>query len=188
TQAAAAGSTPFSTPSWPTLPPGSYSRTGATGAAHRQPVPTGAAPKSASSSWPVPRPDAAGVLVALVLAGLHARAAPLAAQQCREPHYRWTQKVDTSLAALALDPASVAAILASWAPPSIASRDRCARRADRELRVYLLTGWVRRVEKVKDDGDWHIELTQRADSPADSCVVVEIPAPKYSARYALARA
>jgi len=38
------------------------------------------------------------------------------------------------------------------------------------------------VEKVKDDGDWHIELTQRADSPADSCVVVEIPAPKYSAR------
>ena len=136
----------------------------------------------------MPRPDAAGVLVALVLAGLHARAAPLAAQQCREPHYRWTQKVDTSLAALALDPASVAAILASWAPPSIASRDRCARRADRELRVYLLTGWVRRVEKVKDDGDWHIELTQRADSPADSCVVVEIPAPKYSARYALARA
>ena len=128
------------------------------------------------------------MLVALVLAGLHARAAPLAAQQCREPHYRWTQKTDTALATLSADPTSVTAILATWAPPNLASRDRCARRTDRELRVYRLTGWVRRVEKVKDDGDWHIELTQRADSPADSCVVVEIPAPKYSARYALARA
>src|SRR2546425_3004312 len=170
---AAAGSTPFSTPSWPTLPPGSYSRTGATGAARQRPVPTGAAPKSASSSWPVRRPDAPGALVALVLAGLHARATPLAAQQCREPHYRWTQKTDTALATLSADPTSVTAILATWAPPNLASRDRCARRTDRELRVYRLTGWVRRVEKVKDDGDWHIELTQRADSPADSCVVVE---------------
>src|SRR5207247_6680736 len=40
----------------------------------------------------------------------------------------------------------------------------------------------------KDDGDWHIELTEGAASPVDSCVVVEIPAPKYGSRYALARA
>ena len=134
------------------------------------------------------RPDAPGVLVALVVAGLHARAAPLAAQQCREPHYRWTQKTDTSLAALSPHPTSVTAILAGWAAPNIASRDRCAPRADRELRVFALTGWLRRVEKVKDDGDWHIELTEGAASPVDSCVVVEIPAPKYGSRYALARA
>src|SRR2546422_9197138 len=38
-----------------------------------------------------------------------------------------------------------------------------------------------------DDGDWHIELTEGAASPVDSCVVVEIPASRYSPRYALAR-
>lgn len=133
------------------------------------------------------RPDAAGALAALALAAVLSPARPLWGQGCREPHYRWTQKIDTSLAALPPDPASVAAILASWAPPNIAPRDRCARRSDRELRVYLLTGWVRRVAKVKEDGDWHIELTERADSPADSCIVAEIPAPRYSARYAVAR-
>jgi len=58
----------------------------------------------------------------------------------------------------------------------------------RELGVYSVTGWVRRADKFKDDGDWHVELTERADSPSDSCIVVEIPAPKYSARYASARA
>ena len=45
-----------------------------------------------------------------------------------------------------------------------------------------------RVDRFKDDGDWHIELTERADSPSDSCIVVEIPAPRYGARYARARA
>src|SRR3989441_12058923 len=184
---AAAGSTPFSTPSWPTLPPGSYSRTGATGAARRRPVPTGAVPRSASSGWLVRRPEAGAVLATLALASLPP-AVPGAAPQGRQPHYRWTQKTDTSLAALSPHPTSVTAILAGWAAPNIASRDRCAPRADRELRVFALTGWLRRVEKVKDDGDWHIELTEGAASPVDSCVVVEIPAPKYGSRYALARA
>src|SRR3989442_1594767 len=174
-------------PSWPTRPPGSYSRTGATGAARRRPVPTGAVPRSASSGWLVRRPEAGAVLATLALASLPP-AVPGAAPQCRQPHYRWTQKTDTSLAALSPHPTSVTAILAGWAAPNIASRDRCAPRADRELPVFALTGWVRRVEKVKDDGDWHIELTEGAASPVDSCVVVEIPAPKYGSRYALARA
>jgi len=132
----------------------------------------------------VPRPDPA---VALGLAGL-VLAAPLGAQACREPHYRWTEKTDTTLAGVTPQPMSVSALLASWAPPDLGPRDRCAPRADRELEVYAVTAWVRRVDKVKDDGDWHVELTERADSPADSCVVVEIPAPRYGPRYAWARA
>ncbi len=136
----------------------------------------------------MPRPDAARALTVIALVGLFSPTPPLRRQGCREPHYRWTQKTDTSLAALSPHPTSVTAILAGWAAPNIASRDRCAPRADRELQVFALTGWVRRVEKVKDDGDWHIELTEGAASPVDSCVVVEIPAPKYGSRYALARA
>ncbi len=123
-------------------------------------------------------PEPAAALVALGLAGLMA-GAPLGAQACREPHYRWTQKTDTALADLAPQATSVSAL---------GPRDRCALRSGRELGVYSVTGWVRRADKFKDDGDWHVELTERADSPSDSCVVVEIPAPKYSARYASARA
>src|SRR5256884_5667272 len=79
-------------------------------------------------------------------------------------------------------------MLATWAPPHLGPRDRCAPRSDHELEPYSVTGWVRRVDRFKDDGDWHIELTERADSPSDSCIVVEIPAPRYGARYARARA
>jgi len=135
----------------------------------------------------VPRPDPGAALVGLGLAGLVA-AAPLGAQACREPHYRWSEKTDTALATVAPQPTSVSAILASWAPPDLGARDRCAPRASRELEVYSMTAWVRRVDKVKDDGDWHVELTDLADSPVDACVVVEIPAPRYSPRYAAARA
>jgi len=133
------------------------------------------------------RPEAALVQAALGLAGL-LTSPSLAAQACREPHYRWTQKTDTALTDRPPEPTSVAKILAAWAPPDLASRDHCARRTARELRVYQLTAWIRRVEKTKDDGDWHIEVTERADSPADSCIVVEIPEPRYSPRYAQARA
>jgi len=135
----------------------------------------------------VSRPEPAAALVALGLAGLLA-GAPLGAQACREPHYRWTQKTDTALADLAPQATSVLAILATWAPPDLGPRDRCAPRSERELGAYSLTAWVRRVDKFKDDGDWHLELTERADSPSDSCIVVEIPAPKYSPRYTRARA
>ncbi len=129
-------------------------------------------------------------LVALGLAGVAGlvAAAPLGAQACREPHYRWTQKTDTALADVAPQTTSVALVLGTWAPPHLGPRDRCAPRSDRELETYSVTAWVRRVDRFKDDGDWHIELTERADSPSDSCIVVEIPAPRYSSRYARARA
>ena len=127
------------------------------------------------------------MLSALGLAGL-LTGPPLRAQACREPHYRWTQKTDTALGSVAPQPTSVSEILASWAPPALGPRDPCALRSDRELGAYSVTAWSRRVDKFKDDGDWHIELTERADSPSDSCIVVEIPAPQYSPRYAQARA
>ena len=134
----------------------------------------------------MPRPEPAAALVALGLAGLVA-GAPLGAQVCREPHYRWTQKTDTALADLAPQPVSVSAIVGSWAAPVLGPHDRCAPRSARELGAYTVTGWVRLIDKVKDDDDWHFELTERADSPSDSCIVVEIPAPQYSPRYAEAR-
>src|SRR5882762_5416261 len=142
-------------------------------AARRRPGRIPEAPRSGFSVWPVPSPEPAAALVALGLAGLMA-GAPLGAQACREPHYRWTQKTDTALAALAPQATSVSAILATWAPPHLGPRERCALRSGRELGVYSVTRWVRRADKLKDDGAWHVELTERADSPSDSCIVVEI--------------
>src|SRR2546422_8809026 len=147
----------------------------------------GEARRNVCSVWSVPLRDLAPALVALGLAGL-AAAAPLGAQACREPHYRWTQKTDTALADVAPQPTSVAVILATWAPPPLGPRDRCAPRSDHELETYSVTAWVRRGGRVKDDGGWHSELPQPDASPSDSRIVVGIPAPRYSARYAGARA
>src|SRR5256885_4776126 len=181
------GSMPFSEGSWRTLPPGTSTPMAVITAGRRFRAAMREAHRSACSVWPVPRPDLAARVVALGLAGLVV-AAPLAAQACREPHYRWTEKTDTGLASVAPQTTSVSAILTSWAPPDLGPRDPCAPRADRELGAYSVTAWVRRVDRVKDDGDWHVELTERADSPSDSCVVVEIPARQYSQRYVAAPA
>ena len=146
-----------------------------------------AAPRT--GCWPSPvrrRRRVVAVTAFGAVALLTAR--PARPQTCREPHYRWTQKVDTSLVAVPAESASLGSILATWMPPDLGQRDRCAPRVGQEQRTYTLLGWVRRVDKFKDDGDWHIELTERADSPPDSCIVVEIPARRYSPRYALARA
>ncbi len=126
----------------------------------------------------------------LLAALLALPAARLGAQgaACREPRYRWSVKTDTSLAALTPLPVAIPVILSAWEPPPLTSRDRCAKRGGRELALYRVQGWVRRVEKIKDDGDWHIELTDRLDSPRDSCIVAEIPPAQLSARYAQARA
>src|SRR6266581_4379191 len=104
----------------------------------------GEARRNVCSVWSVPLRDLAPALVALGLAGL-AAAAPLGggAQACREPHYRWTQKTDTALADVAPQPTSVAVILATWAPPRLGPRDRCAPRSDHELETYSVTAWVR---------------------------------------------
>ncbi len=107
---------------------------------------------------------------------------------CPWPHYRWGAKIDTSLAALAPEPASISDMLQTWEPAPLTPMDPCAERSGQERQVYSLVGWVRRIEKHKRDGDWHIELTDRRDSPADSCIVAEIPLAGLSVRYARARA
>ena len=61
-------------------------------------------------------------------------------------------------------------------------------RPSRELAAYTVRGWVRRLETSKDDGDWHIELTDRRDAPRDSCIVAEIPPPEFGDVYRQARA
>ena len=103
----------------------------------------------------------------------------LAAQTptCAEPHYRWTEKTDASLAGITPKRAYISTILKTWGllPLTGKAQYRCATRSGRELQVYSVTGWVRYLEKREDDGDWHIELTRASDSPRDSCTVAEIP-------------
>jgi hypothetical protein len=128
-----------------------------------------------------------GLSVAL-LALLGAGVGSAQRRRCTEPHYRWSAKVDTTLAAATPVATTVTAVLTTWEPLDLSARDRCAARRERELTLYGVTGWVRRVDKYKDDGDWHIELTERQDSPPDSCILGEIPSPRYGPVYARARA
>ncbi len=109
-------------------------------------------------------------------------------QACAEPHYRWSEKVDTTLQARPATPADIAAILTDWAPLSLTSKDRCAPRVGREDSVFTVVGWVRRLKLYEADGDWHIELTEARDTPVGSCIIVEIPAERYGVVYGLARA
>lgn len=122
-----------------------------------------------------------------VLVGLSVR--PVAAQ-CTEPHYRWTEKTDESLASLTPVRTTIRAMITTWAllPFTGQAIYKCADRAGRELRAYSLYGWVRRVKTAEDDGDWHVELTSRSDSPIDSCIVAEIPPSELGGNYSQARA
>src|SRR5260370_33384724 len=126
-----------------------------------------AAHRSACSAWPVPLPDPAAALVAVGLVCL-AAGAPLDAQACREPHYRWTQKTDSALAAVAPVVTSVSAILSDWAPPNLGARDRCAHRSERELLTYSVTAWVRRGGQDIDTADRLIHRTDDGDNLARS--------------------
>ena len=110
------------------------------------------------------------------------------AQTCKEPHYRWSEKIDTTLAKLPPASTDIARILAGWEPLSRASADLCAPRSGREDSVFALTGWMRRIQLHESDGDWHIELTEAATSPVTACIIVEIPAEGYGAVYHAARA
>ena len=110
------------------------------------------------------------------------------AQACAEPHYRWSEKVDTTLQTRPAAPVDIAAILSAWAPLSLTSRDMCAPRTGREDSVFVLVGWVRRVRLQESDGDWHVELTSARATPVDSCIIVEIPAERYGVIYSRARA
>ena len=108
-------------------------------------------------------------------------------QQCDQPHYRWDVKIDTALAGRAAVHTTITDILTRWTPPALGPDDACAPRAGRELNRYVVRGWIRRIEKTKDDGDWHIELTVAATSPPESCIVVEIPLPRFGVVYRRAR-
>lgn len=109
-------------------------------------------------------------------------------QRCDEPHYRWSAKTDTSLAGRPATVATVTEILTRWATPTLGKRDGCTPRAGREREVFEVSGWIRRIEKVKDDGDWHIEVTATATSATDSCIVAEIPLGTLGAVFGRARA
>src|SRR3989441_10584545 len=108
-------------------------------------------------------------------------------QRCAEPHYRWSEKVDTALESRPATPALISQILTGWAPRSLTSKDPCAPRAGREDSVVVVTGWVRRLRLHESDGDWHIELTEATTTPVTSCIIAEIPAETYGVIYGRAR-
>jgi hypothetical protein len=97
------------------------------------------------------------------------------AQTCTEPFYRWSEKIEPSLANSLAHKVSLSTILPSWGRLELFQGDKCKPRQKRELKVYSVIGWVRHVDRTEDDKDWHIELTSRRDAPPDSCIIVEIP-------------
>ncbi len=119
--------------------------------------------------------------------GLLAAGARARSQACNPPHYRWSVKTDTTLAGHPATAATITGILTRWTTPPLGPRDQCATRAGRELDVYVVRGWIRRIERSKDDGDWHMELTASPTSPPESCIVAEIPLGTLGAVYGRAR-
>src|SRR5438552_18521043 len=78
-------------------------------------------------------------------------------QRCAEPHYRWSEKVDTALATRPATPALTFEILTAWAPPGLTSNDACAPRGRREDSLVGVNGCVRSNRLHESDGDRHIE-------------------------------
>src|SRR2546425_5634798 len=111
------------------------------------------------------------------------------AQTCTDAHYRWTVKTAEALASKTPAHTTISTMLSKWVLPAFTGQAqyRCAVRAGHELNVYSLLGWVRRVKTGETDGDWHIELTSRNDSPTDSCIVAEIPPVELGGNYGQAR-
>jgi len=109
-------------------------------------------------------------------------------QTCNEPFYRWSEKIDQSLASLTPRHTSIATMLGQWAPLALMRHDECAARAGRELRTYSAIAWVRRVKKHEPDGDWHIEITSQANSSPTACIVAEIPPTNPTGNFGQARA
>src|SRR2546425_3777713 len=126
----------------------------------------------------VVRESAESIKRFLAVAALLGATTPLAGQtpSCSEPHYRWSEKTDASLASVTPKRAFISTILKTWTPLALTGQAlyTCAPRSSRELETYSVTGWVRYLEKHESDGDWHLELTRGSDSPRDSCLVVEI--------------
>lgn len=108
-------------------------------------------------------------------------------QTCTEPHYRWSEKVDTAFAHLTPITVDVSDIL-SWPARTITKKDKCAKRVGREKKVYTVTAYVQRIKLHESDKDWHVEVTEEEETPVPaSCIIVEIPAPVAGAIYQQAR-
>ena len=120
-------------------------------------------------------------------AGLLASLGAAPRQRCDEPRYRWSMKTDTSLASRPATATTIANILTRWTPLPLGPADRCAARTGHELNLYVVPGWIRRSERKKADGDWHLELTAAATSPPESCIVAEIPLGALGVAYRRAR-
>jgi len=112
------------------------------------------------------------------------------AQACDAPHYRWQAKVATDLVNREPRPATITSILTRWTIPPVGPGRSywCAPRTASEREVYVVEGWLRFVDTTKDDGDWHMELTDAPDDPIARCIVAEIPAPRWASVFAGPRA
>ena len=125
----------------------------------------------------------------LALAVMSLCSTRVAAQSCDAPHYRWAEKTSTALLRETPRPVTVGSML-RWRAPNIGPGPAfwCASRVADEQQVLSVVGWVRRVDKTKDDGDWHIELTDGRRDPVDACIVVEIPMAELHPNFRQARA
>jgi hypothetical protein len=117
------------------------------------------------------------------------RSTSAVAQDCNAPHYRWPEKTSVALLGSASQPVTISAML-RWRAPEIGPGRAfwCAPRTGVERRVLSVVGWVRRVDKTKEDGDWHIELTERPRDRVSDCIVVEIPMANLHPAFRAARA
>jgi hypothetical protein len=109
------------------------------------------------------------------------------AQTCPEPHYRWSEKVDSAFTHLTPTDVDVSTIL-TWPARTITAKDKCAHRIGRERKVFSVTAYVRRIKLHETDGDWHVEITEEESTPVPaSCIIVEIPAAAHGDVYRQAR-
>jgi hypothetical protein len=108
-------------------------------------------------------------------------APPAFAQACDTAHFRWQAKTTTALVRQVPQRTSVSTRLTRWTIPPVGPGPSywCAPRVERERQVYAVEGWLRFADTTKDDGDWHLELTEQRDDPAERCIVVEIPDPRF---------
>jgi hypothetical protein len=106
-----------------------------------------------------------------------------------ERHYRWKAKIATSGFTQTPTKPSVNAAL-NWPPLSFSGHDLlswCEARSGRDFKPFSVLGWVRRTRKEDNDGDVHVEITQKANDDVKDCLVVEIPPANLSPRFNKAR-
>src|SRR2546426_6034602 len=88
----------------------------------------------------VVRESAESIKRFLAVAALLGATTPLAGQtpSCSEPHYRWSEKTDASLASVTPKRAFISTILKTWTPLALTGQAlyTCAPRSGRELETY----------------------------------------------------